>query len=92
MRLAGMPPLQRHRAAVMGAPRPPSAEQLAFAEQLLKDGAGYREAATTVHIGRKRLAQLLPGYGLSLTEAARKSRLIRDTNTLTKRLTHASEM
>ncbi|WP_052956749.1 hypothetical protein [Mycolicibacter heraklionensis] len=55
-------------------------ERLIAAEQLLKDGSGYREAARTVHVSRGQLAQMFPGYGLSLADSARRARLARDFN------------
>lgn len=61
----------RHNMGVPGvAGRPPkwTEDQLAFAKELLEDGAGYREASASSGVPRTTLHDKYPGMGMSASE------------------------
>ena len=55
-----------------------TAEELRFAEQLLKDGASYQEVGRTLHRHPSIIHRKIPGYGWTYADQAEYSKVRRE--------------
>lgn len=78
--------LRRSKVPPEKQPPPYSEEELAFARALLEDGCPYGEVARTIGRNRDRLAEKLPGYGITDPgERLAIARMFRDFERLLER-------